>query len=68
MERKLNLTKTGNITLITIYDNYQHNPKLKTGWGFSCLVKTKNKNILFDMSNTHQKLMVPSFLDRNLIV
>jgi 7,8-dihydropterin-6-yl-methyl-4-(beta-D-ribofuranosyl)aminobenzene 5'-phosphate synthase len=36
------------VTLITIYDNYEHDPKLKTGWGFSCLVKVGDKNILFD--------------------
>lgn len=36
------------ITLITLYDNYQHDPNLKTGWGFSCLVKVGNENILFD--------------------
>ncbi len=36
------------ITLITLYDNYQHDPDLKTGWGFSCLVKVGDKNILFD--------------------
>lgn len=34
--------------MITLYDNYKHNPDLKTGWGFSCLIKTKEKNILFD--------------------
>jgi 7,8-dihydropterin-6-yl-methyl-4-(beta-D-ribofuranosyl)aminobenzene 5'-phosphate synthase len=36
------------VSLITIYDNYQHDPQLKTGWGFSCLVKVGDKNILFD--------------------
>ncbi len=40
--------KAGEISIITIYDNYQVNTHLKTGWGFSCLVKTKDKNILFD--------------------
>jgi len=41
-------TNQAKVTLITIYDNYQHDPGLKTGWGFSCLVKAGNKNILFD--------------------
>ena len=36
------------VTLITLYDNYQHDPDLKTGWGFSCLVKAGGNNILFD--------------------
>ncbi len=34
--------------MITLYDNYLYDPDLKTGWGFSCLVKVKDKNILFD--------------------
>jgi 7,8-dihydropterin-6-yl-methyl-4-(beta-D-ribofuranosyl)aminobenzene 5'-phosphate synthase len=36
------------VTMITLYDNYKHNPDLKTGWGFSCLIKAADKNILFD--------------------
>ncbi|MGB2803301.1 MAG: MBL fold metallo-hydrolase [Candidatus Zixiibacteriota bacterium] len=36
------------VILITLYDNYQHDPNLKTGWGFSCLIKAGDKNILFD--------------------
>ena len=36
------------ISLITLYDNYQVKPELKTGWGFSCLVKMSDQNILFD--------------------
>jgi 7,8-dihydropterin-6-yl-methyl-4-(beta-D-ribofuranosyl)aminobenzene 5'-phosphate synthase len=36
------------LTLVTVYDNYQFDPMLKTGLGFSCLAKFKDKNILFD--------------------
>lgn len=36
------------ISLITVYDNYQVKPELKTGWGFSCLIKMSDQNILFD--------------------
>jgi len=36
------------ISIVTLYDNYLVDPRLKTGWGFSCLVKAGNKNILFD--------------------
>lgn len=46
-EIRMEMNKT-NATLITVYDNYEFNPELKTGWGFSCLVKTRNKTILFD--------------------
>ncbi|QSZ28124.1 MBL fold metallo-hydrolase [Aceticella autotrophica] len=31
-----------------VYDNFQGNSNLKSAWGFSCLVKTKEKTILFD--------------------
>lgn len=36
------------ISLVTVYDNYQVKPELKTGWGFSCLVKMSEQSILFD--------------------
>jgi beta-lactamase superfamily II metal-dependent hydrolase len=45
------------ITLITVYDNYKANPELKTGWSFSCLVKTKGKNILFDTGADSETLL-----------
>lgn len=41
-------TKLESVSIVTLYDNYQSNPQLKTGWGFSCLVKVGDKNILFD--------------------
>ena len=34
--------------IMTIYDNYLSNLELKTGWGFSCLIKTESQSILFD--------------------
>ena len=36
------------LTLITVYDNNLYDSRLKTGWGFSCLAKTKDRTILFD--------------------
>lgn len=36
------------VTMITIYDNYRHHPDLETGWGFSCLVDTDGRKLLFD--------------------
>jgi 7,8-dihydropterin-6-yl-methyl-4-(beta-D-ribofuranosyl)aminobenzene 5'-phosphate synthase len=45
------------ITLITIYDNYKANPELKTGWGFSCLIKIEGKNILFDTGADSETLL-----------
>ena len=45
------------ITLITVYDNYQHNPKLRTGFGFACLIKVNNKSILFDTGSESETLL-----------
>jgi 7,8-dihydropterin-6-yl-methyl-4-(beta-D-ribofuranosyl)aminobenzene 5'-phosphate synthase len=37
-----------NITITIIYDNNEYDKRLKTAWGFSCLVELKEKKILFD--------------------
>jgi len=42
------MLKEESISITTLYDNYEFDSRLKTGWGFSCLVKTKKQNILFD--------------------
>ena len=43
---------SGKTSIITIYDNYLADPRLKTGWGFSCLIRRSlgegKLNILFD--------------------
>ncbi len=36
------------VSMITIYDNYQHDQNLQTGWGFSCLVDADDRKLLFD--------------------
>jgi len=36
------------LKITTIYDNYEHDPRLQTGWGFSCLVEVGDRKILFD--------------------
>jgi 7,8-dihydropterin-6-yl-methyl-4-(beta-D-ribofuranosyl)aminobenzene 5'-phosphate synthase len=46
-QSKLKETK-GKISIIDIYDNYQVNPNLITAWGFSCIVRTPTKDVLFD--------------------
>jgi len=54
MEKKKQIFKSSpspvetGLTLVTVYDNNQYDPKLKTGWGFSCLVKFEDENVLFD--------------------
>ncbi len=51
---KINLT---NITIIDIYDNVEFDPKLETGFGFGCIVKLKDKNILFDTGGDSPTLL-----------
>lgn len=46
-EDGIEMEETG-LTLTTVYDNYRHEGGLETGWGFSCLVKAGDRNILFD--------------------
>ncbi len=36
------------LRITTIYDNYEHDARLRTGWGFSCLVEVCGNCILFD--------------------
>jgi len=36
------------VTLTVLFDNYSSDDRLKTGWGFACLVKGLEKTILFD--------------------
>ncbi len=36
------------VSLISVYDNYQVNPELKTAWGFGLVIETSNEKILFD--------------------
>lgn len=39
---------TKNISLLTVYDNYPSDNRLKTGWGFSCLITIDDTTMLFD--------------------
>jgi len=61
VELEIGLEEKENITLITLYDNYEFDPKLNTGWGFSCLIKTgdkkEGKNILFDTGGDSRTLL-----------
>ncbi len=63
--------KEEKIRLTTLYDNYLFKPELKTGWGFSCLIETAERNILFDtgadsatlLSNMRKLKIDPGELD-----
>ena len=45
------------ISITTLYDNYQFDPDLKIGWGFSCLIKVNEKRILFDTGADSETLL-----------
>lgn len=59
------------ISILTLFDNYQYDPLFETGWGFSCLVQIEEKNILFDtgadgkilLSNMKLAGVDPSIID-----
>ena len=46
------------ITLISVYDNYQVDQKLKTAWGFATIIKTHQELILLIPGET-QKFCFP---------
>lgn len=52
--KKANLS---NIIITIIYDNSEFDPKFKTGFGFSCIVKLGKKNILFDTGGDSPTLL-----------
>ena len=45
------------ITLISVYDNYQVNLELKAAWGFATIIKTPNELILFDTGGGSEILL-----------
>jgi len=59
------------INLTVIYDNNPYREDLKTAWGFSCLIRGADKNILFDtgrngtilMENIKELKISPSVVD-----
>jgi len=46
-----------NIKITIVYDNYEFDERLKTGWGFSCLVELEDKKILFDTGGDSPTLL-----------
>jgi len=48
---------SSNTTITIVYDNYDFDDRLKTGFGFSCLVETGDKTILFDSGGDSETLL-----------
>jgi len=42
------VTRTGAARITIVYDNNAHDERLKTAWGFSCLVERDDVTLLFD--------------------
>ncbi|MEF8845705.1 MAG: MBL fold metallo-hydrolase [Bacteroidales bacterium] len=63
------------ITLISVYDNYQANPEMQTAWGFGSIIQTPDENILFDtggnvdilLSNMKKMDIAPELIDKVFI-
>ena len=45
------------ITLISVYDNYQVDTRLKTAWGFATIIRTPQELILFDTGGNSKILL-----------
>jgi len=52
-----NGTKKPEVTLISVYDNYQVHPKMKTAWGFGTIITTPKELILFDTGGDSEILL-----------
>ena len=48
---------SSNLTITIVYDNYEYDKRLSTGFGFSSLVKIKDKNLLFDTGGDSPTLL-----------
>jgi 7,8-dihydropterin-6-yl-methyl-4-(beta-D-ribofuranosyl)aminobenzene 5'-phosphate synthase len=45
------------LTITILYDNYPHNPRLQTAWGFSALIEYKGNHLLFDTGGDSPTLL-----------
>ncbi|NIV39962.1 MAG: MBL fold metallo-hydrolase, partial [Anaerolineae bacterium] len=43
--------------LTIVYDNNAYDPRLKTAWGFSCLIEYRGQVILFDTGGDSPTLL-----------
>jgi 7,8-dihydropterin-6-yl-methyl-4-(beta-D-ribofuranosyl)aminobenzene 5'-phosphate synthase len=49
--------KTRRVRLISVYDNYQVHPGLRTAWGFGTVAKTSKGSLLFDTGGNPEVLL-----------
>lgn len=53
----VNNETSSNTTIVIVYDNNEYDERLKLGFGFSCLIQLKDKNILFDTGGDSPTLL-----------
>lgn len=56
-EREKHASMSHPITLTVVYDNNPFDARLKTAWGFACLVETDKATVLFDTGGDGPTLM-----------
>ncbi len=50
-------SRDGSVKLTVLYDNFPQEPRLRTDWGFACLVEGLEKTILFDTGERGEILL-----------
>ncbi|UCC48579.1 MAG: MBL fold metallo-hydrolase [Gemmatimonadota bacterium] len=45
---KMLQAREGQLRITVLYDNYSHDPRMQTGWGFAALIEYRDRTILFD--------------------
>ena len=53
----VNNVTSKNATIRILYDNYEYDERLKTGFEFSCLVEIDNRKLLFDTGSDSETLL-----------
>jgi len=56
-QEKQEIEEIKEVALISVYDNYQVDPELKTDWGFGTVVKTPKEILLFDTGGNSEILL-----------
>jgi 7,8-dihydropterin-6-yl-methyl-4-(beta-D-ribofuranosyl)aminobenzene 5'-phosphate synthase len=57
MEDSEEIMEPKTLTLTIVYDNNAYDPRLKTAWGFSCLIEYRGQVILFDTGGDSPTLL-----------
>jgi 7,8-dihydropterin-6-yl-methyl-4-(beta-D-ribofuranosyl)aminobenzene 5'-phosphate synthase len=53
----MSVEETSSMTITVVYDNNPYDPRLRTDWGFSCLVELDETTLLFDTGGDGEMLL-----------